>query len=114
MTRRVTATRLKHRGLRHFCGRSSWAPQRQPVQDRRLDAGRARRNAGDRPAGSCRSSACLHLPFLLFSGYAGQLADVYSKRTVLIVTSRSKSWPPALGLFAFMSGQLNLIYAVCS
>ena len=26
------------------------------------------------------------LPFLLFSGYAGQLADVYSKRTVLVVT----------------------------
>jgi acyl-[acyl-carrier-protein]-phospholipid O-acyltransferase/long-chain-fatty-acid--[acyl-carrier-protein] ligase len=26
------------------------------------------------------------LPFVLFSGYAGQLADVYSKRTVLVVT----------------------------
>jgi len=25
-------------------------------------------------------------PFLLFSGYAGQLADTYSKRTVLVVT----------------------------
>src|SRR5207245_4544298 len=26
------------------------------------------------------------LPFLLFSGYAGELADVYSKRTVLVIT----------------------------
>ena len=26
------------------------------------------------------------VPFLLFSGYAGQLADTYSKRTVLVVT----------------------------
>ena len=26
------------------------------------------------------------LPFLLFSGYAGQVADVYSKRSVLVVT----------------------------
>ncbi len=31
-------------------------------------------------------SAVFILPFLLFSGYAGQLADVYSKRTVLIVS----------------------------
>jgi len=26
------------------------------------------------------------LPFALFSGYAGQLADSYSKRTILVVT----------------------------
>src|SRR5881397_2636590 len=26
------------------------------------------------------------LPFLLFSGYAGQFGDIYSKRTVLVVT----------------------------
>ena len=31
-------------------------------------------------------SAVFILPFLLFSGYAGQLADVYSKRTVLVVS----------------------------
>ena len=26
------------------------------------------------------------LPFLLFSGYAGEVADIYSKRTVLVLT----------------------------
>ncbi len=31
-------------------------------------------------------SAVLLLPFLLFPGYAGQLADVYSKRRVLVVS----------------------------
>ena len=31
-------------------------------------------------------SAVFILPFLLFSGYAGQLADIYSKRTVLVVS----------------------------
>ena len=31
-------------------------------------------------------SAVFILPFLLFSGYAGQLADVYSKRTVLVIS----------------------------
>ena len=37
------------------------------------------------------ASTIFILPFLLFSGYAGQLADVYSKRTVLVV---SKSIEP--------------------
>src|SRR5258707_15608176 len=52
------------------------------------------------------------LPFLLFSGYAGQLADVYSKRTVLIVTKSLEIVAAGLGLFAFMAGQLNLTYVV--
>jgi acyl-[acyl-carrier-protein]-phospholipid O-acyltransferase/long-chain-fatty-acid--[acyl-carrier-protein] ligase len=52
------------------------------------------------------------LPFLLFSGYAGQLADVYSKRTVLVVTKSLEIVAAALGLFAFMAGHLNLVYGV--
>jgi acyl-[acyl-carrier-protein]-phospholipid O-acyltransferase / long-chain-fatty-acid--[acyl-carrier-protein] ligase len=52
------------------------------------------------------------LPFLLFSGYAGQLADVYSKRTVLVVTKSLEIVAAGLGLFAFMSGHLSLTYAV--
>ncbi len=56
--------------------------QRQPVQDRRLDArrarGRARRTRGRQLS---LVGVVFILPFLLFSGYAGQLADVYSKRT---------------------------------
>ena len=35
------------------------------------------------------------LPFLLFSGYAGQLADVHSKRTVLVVTKSRPNLPIA-------------------
>jgi acyl-[acyl-carrier-protein]-phospholipid O-acyltransferase/long-chain-fatty-acid--[acyl-carrier-protein] ligase len=52
------------------------------------------------------------LPFLLFSGYAGQIADVYSKRTVLVVTKSLEIVAAGLGLFAFMAGHLNLTYAV--
>jgi acyl-[acyl-carrier-protein]-phospholipid O-acyltransferase/long-chain-fatty-acid--[acyl-carrier-protein] ligase len=52
------------------------------------------------------------LPFLLFSGYAGQLADVYSKRTVLVVTKSLEIVAAGLGLFAFLAGHLNLTYAV--
>jgi acyl-[acyl-carrier-protein]-phospholipid O-acyltransferase/long-chain-fatty-acid--[acyl-carrier-protein] ligase len=50
------------------------------------------------------------LPFLLFSGYAGQLADIYSKRTVLVVTKSLEILATALGLVAFATGHLQLTY----
>jgi len=52
------------------------------------------------------------LPFLLFSGYAGQVADVYSKRTVLIVTKSLEIVAAGLALLAFIAGRLELTYAV--
>jgi acyl-[acyl-carrier-protein]-phospholipid O-acyltransferase / long-chain-fatty-acid--[acyl-carrier-protein] ligase len=52
------------------------------------------------------------LPFLLFSGYAGQLADVYSKRTVLVVTKSLEIVAAALGLLAFGLGHLEVTFAV--
>src|ERR1051325_7898555 len=57
-------------------------------------------------------SAVFILPFLLFSGYAGQLADVYSKRTVLIVTKSLEIVAATLGLVAFAFGHLQLTYLV--
>ena len=52
------------------------------------------------------------LPFLLFSGYAGQVADVYSKRTVLVVTKSLEIVAATLGLLAFLSGHLGIAYGV--
>jgi len=52
------------------------------------------------------------LPFLLFSGYAGELADIYSKRTVLIVTKSLEIVAATLALVAFAAGHLTLTYAV--
>jgi acyl-[acyl-carrier-protein]-phospholipid O-acyltransferase / long-chain-fatty-acid--[acyl-carrier-protein] ligase len=52
------------------------------------------------------------LPFLLFSGYAGQLADIYSKRTVLIVTKSLEIVAAGLGFVAFATGHLSLTYVV--
>src|SRR5260370_26025539 len=52
------------------------------------------------------------LPFLLFSGYAGELADVYSKRTVLVVTKSLEIVAATLALVAFLAGHLNLTYLV--
>ena len=51
-------------------------------------------------------------PFLLFSGYAGQLADIYSKRTVLIVTKSIEIVAMVLGLVAFSLGHLELTFGV--
>src|SRR5262245_25041871 len=57
-------------------------------------------------------SAIFILPFLLFSGYAGQVADVYSKRTVLVVTKSLEIIAATLGLVAFVIGRLELTYVV--
>src|SRR5712691_12838842 len=57
-------------------------------------------------------SAVFILPFLLFSGYAGQVADVYSKRTVLVVTKSLEIVAASLGLVAFLLGRLEITYAV--
>jgi len=57
-------------------------------------------------------SAIFILPFLLFSGYAGQLADIYSKRTVLVVSKSLEIVAATLGLIAFAFGHLQLTYAV--
>jgi acyl-[acyl-carrier-protein]-phospholipid O-acyltransferase/long-chain-fatty-acid--[acyl-carrier-protein] ligase len=52
------------------------------------------------------------LPFLLCSGYAGQLADRYSKRTVLVVSKSLEIVAAGLGLAAFALGHLQLTYGV--
>ncbi len=57
-------------------------------------------------------SAIFILPFILFSGYAGQLADVHSKRTVLVVTKSLEIIAATLGLVAFALGRLEITYAV--
>src|SRR4029079_16541284 len=44
--------------------------------------------------------------------YAGQLADVYSKRTVLVVTKSLEIVAAVLALFAFTAGRLEITYAV--
>lgn len=57
-------------------------------------------------------SAVFIAPFLLFSGYAGWLADKYSKRTVLVVSKSLEIVAAGLGLAAFAAGHLQLTYAV--
>lgn len=52
------------------------------------------------------------LPFLLFSGYAGHLADVHSKRQVLIATKMLEIVTMGLGFVAFLSGQFSFMLAV--
>ncbi|HWO43911.1 MAG TPA: MFS transporter, partial [Candidatus Eisenbacteria bacterium] len=52
------------------------------------------------------------LPFALFSGYAGQLADIYSKRTVLIAVKIFEIFAMALGWVAFLYGRIEPMLGV--
>lgn len=52
------------------------------------------------------------LPFFLFSGYAGHVADVYSKRSVLVATKAFEVVALGLGWLAFLSGQYPFMLAV--
>lgn len=51
-------------------------------------------------------------PFLLFSGYAGQLADKFEKRSVVVITKAIEIAAMVLALFALMSGSITWMLAV--
>jgi acyl-[acyl-carrier-protein]-phospholipid O-acyltransferase/long-chain-fatty-acid--[acyl-carrier-protein] ligase len=52
------------------------------------------------------------LPFALFSAYAGQLADIYSKRSVLIAVKVFEIAAMGLGCIAFFYHRIELMLAV--
>ena len=52
------------------------------------------------------------LPFFLFSGYAGHLADVHNKRTVLIATKFFEIFAMAMAFFAFFAHRIPVMMAV--
>lgn len=52
------------------------------------------------------------IPFLLFSGYAGELADRFEKRTVVIFTKALEIGAMVLALFALISGRMDWMLAV--
>ena len=51
---------------------------------------------------------CLTVPFLLFSGWGGQVADRYSKRSMMIILKLIETPLAILSLVAFMLGSVNL------
>ncbi len=58
------------------------------------------------------SGAVFILPFILFSGYAGQLADRYSKTRVLQFTKALEIVTMAMGIAALMAHSINLLLVV--
>jgi acyl-[acyl-carrier-protein]-phospholipid O-acyltransferase/long-chain-fatty-acid--[acyl-carrier-protein] ligase len=52
------------------------------------------------------------LPFFLFSGYAGYLADIYSKRNVLIATKIFEILAMATGILVLFQGQFGFMLIV--
>ncbi len=103
---------LKRQGLQSFL----WTQFLGAFNDnvckiRHLDGGgRGRRSGGGR---NCPLVGVVFiLPFLLFSGYAGQLADRYSKRTVLIVTKALEIVAMILAVIAFSAARFDWMLAV--
>src|SRR5947199_2277971 len=58
------------------------------------------------------AGAVFVIPFLLFSGYSGHLADAVSKRTVLISIKAFEIFAMTLGLAAFFSNRIELMLLV--
>ena len=58
------------------------------------------------------AGAVFVIPFLLFSGYSGHLADAISKRTVLIGVKVFEIFVMGLGLAAFFSTRIELMLVV--
>jgi acyl-[acyl-carrier-protein]-phospholipid O-acyltransferase/long-chain-fatty-acid--[acyl-carrier-protein] ligase len=58
------------------------------------------------------AGAVFVIPFLLFAGYAGQLADRYSKTRVLQVTKAFEMLAMSLGIVALVSARIDLLLAV--
>ncbi len=58
------------------------------------------------------AGAAFIFPFILFSGYAGQLADRYSKTHVLRITKSLEVVTMVMGIFALAAGSLNLLFIV--
>src|SRR5581483_8724532 len=57
-------------------------------------------------------AALFVLPYLIFSGYAGQLADNFSKRSVLICTKSIEVLAMILAAVAFETGSVPLMLVI--
>ena len=58
------------------------------------------------------AGAVFIFPFILFSGYAGQLADRYSKTRMLQITKSLEIVTMVMGIAALTAGSLNLLLVV--
>ncbi len=58
------------------------------------------------------TGAIFILPFILFSGYAGHAADVFSKRSVLIVTKSFEIVAMGMAFFALWAGRIDFMLFV--
>lgn len=58
------------------------------------------------------AGAAFILPFILFSGYAGQLADRYSKTRVLQVTKSLEILTMLIGSIALAAGSIQVLFVV--
>jgi len=73
------------------------------------------RMAGDPASGSrylAIAGAVFVIPFLLFAGYAGQLADRFSKTRVLQITKSLEMVAMSMGIVALVTGGMDFLLIV--
>ena len=68
--------------------------------------------AGSGSSALALAGAVFIVPFILFSGYAGHLADVYNKRSVLIATKSFEVVAMGLALLAFYLDNFTMMLVV--
>jgi acyl-[acyl-carrier-protein]-phospholipid O-acyltransferase/long-chain-fatty-acid--[acyl-carrier-protein] ligase len=76
-----------------------------------LFATRLAADAGD-SSSLALGSALFVVPYLLFSGHAGYIADRFDKRKVLIIVKSMEILAMALGYAALLAGRMDLMLAV--
>ncbi len=64
------------------------------------------------PAAATALRRGFHAPFILFSGYAGQLADRYSKTRMLQITKSLEIVTMVMGIAALLAGSMNMLLVV--
>lgn len=115
MTNSSYASLLRDRGFQSFLWMQFLGAFNDNVFKMIVSVAAVSYTAGDASAGSqylALTGAVFVLPFLLFAGWAGQLADRYSKSTVLMVTKSIEILTMIFALFALQAASMPMLLGV--
>src|SRR6186713_2290367 len=115
MTHSSYGTLLRDRGFQSFLWTQFLGAFNDNVFKMIVSVAAVAYTAGNAEAGSqylALTGAVFVLPFLLFAGWAGQIADRFSKSQVLIITKSFEILTMILGLFALQATNMPMLLMV--
>jgi len=115
MTHSSYATLLRDRGFQSFLWTQFLGAFNDNVFKMIVSVAAVAYTAGNEEAGSqylALTGAVFVLPFLLFAGWAGQIADRYSKSKVLIITKSFEILTMIFALFALQATSMPMLLGV--